>query len=301
MQRSCWGCSMHAEPVSYVDVEETFMECTKPGAIRDEELIAYAEGEKVQPAVSEHLAHCQACSSQVVTYQQLEHKLAYKLYRWDCPPSQILGEFQLGLLDAVFSTAVKTHLRTCVLCSAEMTALTHFLANDPFLVEPVPAVQRSESTQRSSLNGRYPVEEAKRALEHLREQTLAGARRIVATLLPPVQPGFAMQRGSMQQLAQWPRNYTAEDVNISLQLESNPRQQTTLQLVGLVTCKGVVLDTLQGTPVRLTDLAGISSTQTIDELGNFVFSALAPATYVLELLFPEGVVVVDQMVLQLPE
>jgi hypothetical protein len=63
----------------------------------------------------------------------------------------------------------------------------------------------------------------------------------------------------------------------------------------------VVLDALQGTPVRLTDLAGISSTQTIDELGNFVFPALAPALYVLELHFPEGVVVVDQMLLQLPE
>ncbi len=277
------------------------MECIEPGAIRDEELIAYAEDEKVRPAVSKHLAHCQACSSQVVTYRQLEHKLAYKLYRWDCPPSQILGEFQLGLLDTVFSTAVKTHLRACVLCSAEMTALTQFLSNDPFLVEPVLAVQQNGSAQRPSLNGRYPVEEAKRALEHLREQTLAGARRIVATLLPPVQPNFAMQRTPVQQLAQWPRNYTAEDVNISLQLESNPRQQTTLQLVGLVTCKGVILDALQGIPVRLTDLTGVSYTQTIDDLGNFVFSALAPATYVLELLFPEGVVVVDQMHLQLSE
>ncbi len=290
---------MRAEPVSYVDVEETFMECTEPGAIRDEELIAYAEGEKVRPAVGEHIAHCQACSSQLATYQQLEHKLAYKLYRWDCPPSEMLGEFQLGLLDTVFSSAVKTHLRTCVLCSADMAALTQFLSNDPFLVEPVLAVQKS--AQRSSLNGRYPVEEAKRALEHLRGQTLAGARRIVATLLPPVQSGFAMQRSPVQQLAQWPRNYTAEDVNISLQLEGNPRQHATLQLVGLVTCKGVVLDALQGIPVRLTDLAGVSYTQTIDDLGNFVFSMLAPATYVLELLFPEGVVVVDQMLLQLPE
>ena len=292
---------MHAEPVSYVDVEETFMECTEPGIIRDEELIAYVEGEKVRPTVGEHLAHCQACSSQVVTYQKLEYKLAYKLYRWDCPPSQILGEFQLGLLDTVFSVAVKNHLLTCVRCSAEVATLTQFLTNDPFLVEPVPAVQKVGSAQHSSLNGSYPVEEAKRALEHLRAQTLAGARRIVAALLPPMQPGFAMQRNPVQQLALWPRNYIAEDVNISLQLESDPRQHATLQLVGLVTCKGVVLEALEGVPVRLTDLVGVSYTQTIDDLGNFVFSALAPTTYVLELLFPEGVVVVDQMLLQLPE
>ncbi|GAC1371112.1 MAG: hypothetical protein NVSMB44_38420 [Ktedonobacteraceae bacterium] len=290
---------MRAEPVSYVDVEGTLMECSEPGVIRDEELIAYAEGEKVRPAVKEHLAHCEACSSRLATYQQLEHRLAYKLYRWDCPPSQILGEFQLGLLDTVFSTAVKTHVRSCLRCSADVMALTHFLANDPFLVEP--AVAGQKSAQKAALNGRYPVEEAKRALEHLRDQTLAGARRIVATLLPPVQPAFAMQRNPAQQLAQWPRNYTAEDVNISLQLESNPRQHATLQLIGLVTCKGVVLEALQGIPVRLVDQAGIAYTQNIDELGNFVFAALSPATYTLELLFPEGAVVVDQILLQLPE
>ncbi len=275
------------------------MECSEPGAIREEEYIAYLEGEKVRPAVLEHIAHCQACMSRVAAYQQLEHKLTYKLYRWDCPPSQILGEFQLGLLDVVFSTAVTTHLRTCVRCSAEVVALTQFLANDPFLAEPVSAMQKS--VQKIALNGHSPVEEAKRALEHLRDQTLVGARRIVATLLPPVQPGFAVQRTPTQQTAQWPRNYMAEDVNISLRVEGDPRQRTTLQLIGFVTCKGAILESLQGIPVHLTDQAGEISTQVIDDLGNFVFPSLTPATYTLELRFPEGVVAVDEMLLQLPE
>ena len=275
------------------------MECSEPGAIRDEEYIAYLEGEKVRPAVAEHIAHCQMCTSQLAAYQRLEHNLTYKLYRWDCPPSQILGEFQLGLLDAVVSTAVKTHLRSCVRCSAEVVALTQFLANDPFLVEPVAAVQRA--AQKPALNGRFPTEEAKRALEHLRDQTLAGARRIVATLLPPVQPGFAVQRNPTQQLAQWPRNYVAEDINISLRIEGNPRQRTMLQLLGFVTCKGTILEDLQGIPVHLKDQEGKTAAEVIDDLGNFVFSSLVPGTYTLELLFPEGAVVVDQMHLQLPE
>jgi hypothetical protein len=290
---------MHAEPVFYVDVEETLMECSEPGAIRDEEYIAYLEGENVRPSVIEHLAHCQVCTSRLATYRQLEHNLTYKLYRWDCPPSQILGEFQLGLLDAVFSTAVKTHLRACVRCSAEVVALTQFLANDLFLVEPVSVVQKS--VVKPALNGRYPVEEAKQMLGHLRDQALAEVRRIVATLLPPVQPGVAFQRTIGQQLAQWPRSYVAEDVNISLRVEGDPRQRTTLQLIGFVTSKGAILEDFQDIPVRLTDQEGETSTQVIDDLGNFVFPVLSPGTYILELLFPERVVVVDQMLLQLPE
>jgi hypothetical protein len=135
-------------------------------------------------------------------------------------------------------------------------------------------------------------------LEHLRERTLAGTRRIVATLLPP-SPGFAMQRGPSQQPVQWPRNYMAEDVQISLQLESNPKQRETLQLIGLVTCKGVVLESLEGTPVQLTAQTGTLFTQPIDELGNFVFPSLVPGIYTLEMRFPEGAIVVDQMQVQL--
>ncbi len=75
------------------------MECSKPGAIRDEELVAYLAGEDVQPTVIQHIKYCQRCSSQLATYQRMEHKLTSKLYRWDCPPSQVLGEYQLDLLE----------------------------------------------------------------------------------------------------------------------------------------------------------------------------------------------------------
>jgi hypothetical protein len=36
-------------------------------------------------------------------------------------------------------------------------------------------------------------------------------------------------------------------------------------------------------------------TQTIDELGNFVFSSIVPATYTLEVQFPDGVIVVEPL------
>ncbi|HYU71749.1 MAG TPA: hypothetical protein VEL31_03625, partial [Ktedonobacteraceae bacterium] len=61
------------------------MECIEPGAIRDEELLAYLAGERVRPVVAQHLTKCQHCSSQLANYRQIELMLTGKLYRWDCP------------------------------------------------------------------------------------------------------------------------------------------------------------------------------------------------------------------------
>ncbi len=97
-------------------------------------------------------------------------------------------------------------------------------------------------------------------------------------------------------MALWPRNYSAEDVNISLQVEQGAGRRGSLQLIGFVTRQGMALGTLQGTPVRLSSQADMVSTQNIDELGNFVFSSLVPATYTLELQFPEATIVIDQLI-----
>src|SRR5438067_4055125 len=80
------------------DLKETLMECSEPGTIRDEELLAYLAGERVRPVVQQHLLRCQRCSSLLANYRRMELSLTSKLYRWDCPPNQVLGEYQLGLL-----------------------------------------------------------------------------------------------------------------------------------------------------------------------------------------------------------
>ena len=267
------------------------MECREPGAISNEELIAYLEGEKVRPAVVEHLARCQKCSSQLVSYRRMERKLSQKLYRWDCPSNQVLGDFALGLVDGNHAVAIQAHLRMCVLCSAEMVTLTNFLAADPL---PVVSGRVGPAAPR---NVQQPLQEMKRTLGQMREQTLEGARRIAALLLPP-QPGFAHQRSQAQAGLAWPRNYQAEDVNISLQLESSPRQRGALQLIGLVTRQGKAIDALQGTPAQLMTVDGVIQTQYIDELGNVIFPALQPTTYTIELQLPEGIVVIDQLPVQ---
>ena len=272
------------------------MECSDPGAIRDEELVAFLEGERVRPAVAEHLAHCQYCSSQLAAYQRLERELTQKLYRWDCPPGQVLGDYQLGMLDAKEEAAVAEHMCFCVLCVAEVSALVAFLQNDPVLAGSGPVPQESGSTQASSRTHRQPAE-AKRSLEELRDHVLAEGRRIVAMLLPPV-PALAFQRTPGQQHISWPRNYVAEEMTVSLQLERNNRRRGVLQLIGLVKIEGQSIAALQGVPVQLSAIEGIVETQNIDDLGNFVFSSLAPATYTLEVQLPEKVIVIEHISVQ---
>jgi hypothetical protein len=93
----------------------------------------------------------------------------------------------------------------------------------------------------------------------------------------------------------WPRLYAAEGLTISLQIERGSGRQDELQLIGLVTRKGSALGSLEGTPVRLLASANVISTQQIDDLGNFVFAPISPATYALELQLPDSIVVIDQL------
>lgn len=269
------------------------MECNTPGAIREEELLAYLAGEKVRPFVAEHVATCQYCAQQLATYRRIELTLTSKLYRWDCPPSRVLGDYQLGMLSKELTAAVKNHLGMCVLCAAEVATLTDFLADDPMLVEPITvprvAVNSSPNNNHRSAQG------VKDIVDRLREQSGVAARRIIATLLPP-QPRLAYQR-DLAPTAIWPRSYMAEDVSISIHIERGTSRRDSFQLIGFVTQKGKSLESLQGTQVSLSaqNAEQVQYTQRIDELGNFVFTSIAPATYALELQFPENTIVIDQL------
>ncbi len=269
------------------------MECSTPGVIRDEELLAYAAGEKVRPAVEAHLASCQHCSTWVAEFRGLERSLIQKLYRWDCPPNQILGEYQMGLLSSDVERAVQLHLKKCVLCAAEVATFIEFMVNDPMLVERV-------VVQPSSQNNHVGIkQQAKRTLEDLRERSATQVRRIVATFVPP-QPRLAIQRNVVD-AALWPRRYTVEDFSISMQLERGTQRNDALQLIGLVTRKGVSLDALQGIPVSLSSPGSPAYAQVVDDLGNFIFSSISPATYSLELQLPDTTIVIEQLPVDLQD
>ncbi len=261
------------------------MECSEPGTIRDEELLAYLAGDSVRPVVQQHLTRCQSCSAKLEDFRRVEHSLTRKLYRLDCPSNQVLGEYQLGMLSNEQASSVKLHLSTCVLCSVEIATLSQFLANDPMLVESV-AIQPSLSNNQGS-------QSVKPSLSHLRNITSGQVRRIIASFIPP-QPRFAYQR-EIASTDIWPRSYTAEDFHISIQLDKGNSHKDSLQLIGFVTRKGSSLEALQGTPVVLSTEADVVYKQNIDELGNFVFASISPASYTLELQLPDSTIVIEKL------
>ena len=274
------------------------MECNAPGAIRDEELLAYLAGEMVRPFVAEHLTHCQRCAAQLASYQELESLLTSKLYRLDCPPNEVLGEYQLGMLSKEMTAAVRHHLGICVLCASEVAALTGFLANDPLLEERAVPARVAVSNLAKQQNHNHAAPGFKQVIDRLREQSSTGMRRVLATLIP-AQPQVAFQRGVQEQKT-WPRRYIAEDINISLQVEQDTRRRDFVQLIGLVTRKGQAVGTLEGMQVQLSSQANMPQTdapqtERVDDLGNFVFAGVAPSTYLLELQLPESVIVIDQL------
>ncbi len=276
------------------------MECSESGAIRDEELFAYIDGVQVRPAVLAHLTHCQRCLSQLATYQRMDRKLIQRLYRWDCPTNQVLGEYHLGLLSSEQTAEVQGHLKGCVLCAAEVAMLTNFMENDPMLFPAASIPQQGASHSHDSRAGRN----AKHVLEKWRVEGITSVQRVAATLLSP-SPRLAYQRDVLDPMAQWPRRYSAEGLTISIQVERTPQhahQRGSLQLLGFVTCDGKALEELQGTSVVLSSQTKVDGQhdhnvhlQRIDDLGNFIFSALEPDTYMLELQLPERVVAIEQL------
>jgi hypothetical protein len=258
------------------------MECSEPGIIRDEELFAYLAGEEVRPVVAQHLAHCPYCSSQVAVYQRMEQFLLKHLYRYDCPSSLVLGDYQLGLLDFPASEQVARHLESCVHCAHELTTLGVFLQQEVSV--PVPVERVSTSSNHHHVKHKPSF-----------QQTVSSnVQRIMATLLPPL-PRPALVREAAPSTSSWPRRYEAQDVHIVLQLEAIPGQKLEFQLIGFVTRDNTALQALQGIQVRLSSASQVIYTQQIDDLGNFIFSPLSPALYEMELRFSDRIVVIDQL------
>ena len=267
------------------------MECSEPGTIRDEELLAYLAGDVVRPVVQQHLSRCQSCSAKLEDFRRVERSLTRKLYRLDCPSNQVLGEYQLGMLSNEQASSVKLHLSTCVLCSVEVATLSQFLANDPMLVE--------RATIQPSLSNNHGSHAVTPAMSNLRNIASGQIRRVVATFIPP-QPRFAYQR-EIASTEVWPRSYSAEDFHISIQLDKGTGRNDSLQLIGFVTRKGSSLGSLQGIPVVLSTETDVVYKQNIDELGNFVFASISPATYTLELQLPDSTIVIEKLPVDLQD
>ncbi len=132
----------------------------------------------------------------------LEERLS-ELYRIECPPSQTLGEYHLGMLPAEAADGVARHLAHCLHCRHEVETLAGFLAAE-------------EETA-------------------VKPTWLKRVRTILAELVPPTGIGFPAEpalsgvRGSLDDET---RLYQAEEWQVALELQADdPAQKSLLGIV----------------------------------------------------------------------
>jgi hypothetical protein len=188
--------------------------------------------------------------------EEFERELRRVLYRFDCPDAHELGEYQLDLLDEGRRTQIASHSLDCDECRNELYTLREFLAMPDVLPEP-------------------PV---------------ARVRRFVATLFVRTSPmqAYGGLRGTNNGST---RVFEAHDVTITV-----GRGQSGDALLGLVVVADQPPDVLNGHAARLISRQGETLVTRLDDLGNFEFAHVSGGAYVLEIDLSDGVLVVEELV-----
>ncbi len=122
------------------------MWCSAPPPLTDDQLSAAIDGVSDR-SVQEHLAHCSGCAARLAQARQIEARLHTQLRRWDCPPSQQLGEYHLGLVEQADERRIVRHLESCVACMTEINELRRFVGGEIAVpqaeTQPAPASRPS--------------------------------------------------------------------------------------------------------------------------------------------------------------
>jgi hypothetical protein len=230
--------------------------CNNLLAPREDDFIHYVLDDiAFTPEIQSHVKGCAICQQELRSYQTLESSLTAKLYRSQCPSATQLNFFCANMLPSDDVMQITAHLKRCPLCAHEAKELRRLLANfDPFPAGPP-------------------------KFEMLRQ--------IVASFIP-MKPVF-VTRGAGEEVsdlaeadnARWPRQYRADDINISLHLSRSSSGE--LMLLGLFS--GDDLEELEGAEVRLYETTALDArltplmTTRIDDLGNVAFKAIPGGDY----------------------
>lgn len=245
-------------------------DCIDPGAIRGEDLAAYALDPDGDEAIRNHVAQCPACAAEVDEMRALATHLGKRLTRFDCPSSEELDAYLAQELPPARQEEVAQHLQQCSRCTEEVAMSQTFLAQeDPLLTwlatAPAPT-------------------------------TLL--RRLVAALQSHngnATPALAL-RGAAHQ-ANTPQIYTIEDVSISLRYLAEPQSQ----LQGIISVAADPDVMMTSIPVKLLTIAENEAepalfAETTAEMGFFTITPVPPGRYQLEITLPERLIVIETLI-----
>ena len=105
------------------------MICNAMPTLTKVDILAYIDGETTA-VIQEHIANCAHCQAKVQALTAWQQQVKGQLYRAQCPSSQTLGEYQLGLLAKEEATTIRDHLSSCPHCQAELERLQAYLATE---------------------------------------------------------------------------------------------------------------------------------------------------------------------------
>ncbi|HEY1348215.1 MAG TPA: carboxypeptidase-like regulatory domain-containing protein [Ktedonobacteraceae bacterium] len=257
------------------------MYCPHELAPNDEELLAHVlDDQALSEPGQHHLEHCPVCQQRLNDYRQTHERYRQQLYRLTCPTAAQLTLYCAQALSVDERLALADHLGSCSRCSDEVAEIRRELALFPLFPGPP---------------------------ESLLQQATREVRRVVASLVQPVQPVLRELFAHP-----WPRYYQADDLNLSLHLARAANNQAMLLGIFLASAEER-LDLLEGSGAELYQAAGEESaassapgavsrparyTTVVDRLGHFSFAPVRPGTYTLRVLLPDRELVVEQVYIE---
>lgn len=256
------------------------LECINPGQVNEEDYLAAINNEA--PAqFTAHVAQCEYCQVELAQYRSFDRQMHQQFAfisspaRALCHEPQQIGEYIIGMLKPVEQAKLEQHLASCQHCTAEIASMRDWLLGSDELIESSQTLATSGGSKWNWL------------------------RRIIATLVitdaPGVQPTYALAgvRGSSDGL---PATYQAEEISVTVTVQATRPQGKEFMVLGLVQRDHYPLDAVEGAEVRLVKNDTLLATETIDELGNFIFPVVTTSDpFDLEIALDDRVVMVQNL------
>jgi hypothetical protein len=231
------------------------MQQRRLGPVSPDEMMAYVDGEAT-PEVAERIAANPQWSEEARGYARVQEALQQRLYRFDCPSSQTLGEYELGMLATVERTRIAQHVVACPHCLAELETLRAFMTVEADL-PPVGTIER--------------------------------VRRFVATLVPAPRGAVAGLRGASDAAT---RVYHAGPFTITLDVAAMRRGRA--QIIGLIWREdGDVLP--PGSTASLVGASGTVATAEVDDLGNCAFDDVGAGLWQVEVRVGDDIIIIEEI------
>lgn len=251
------------------------MNCSNSMAPTTEELIRVVlDGESLSEEAQAHLASCHVCQARIAYLQRVEPYLVSRLYRSECPDVMQLHYYCLNQLPLDKAIYTRRHIEYCPLCAHEVQDIMQLL--DSFETPPATLSSKVHS--------------------------------VIATLMP-WQPQFVTRNGpsSSSDISKdnWPRQYRADSVNISLHLSRSSTGD--LMLLGLLTSDdpdeniemfdGVPVDlyVTQGSILTEEQLANPVISGCVDDLGNVAFKSVSAGEYTMVVRLPSTNLIITEL------